>query len=105
MLKIKKKDSDAYRSARRVRCAQNQAKEKQKQDHNFAGFRFQHAKALGVDWNFALTSEFGCIYRQYLRAAEYLFSRYFLFIIILKFLYNCNMIYNIYILNMRRDIL
>ena len=78
MPKIKKKDSDAYRSARRVRCAQNQAKEKQKQDHNFAGFRFQHAKALGVDWNFALTSEFGCVYRQYLRAAEYLFSRYFL---------------------------
>ena len=51
MPKIKKKDLDAYRSAKR--CAQNQAKERQKQDHNFAGFRFQHAKALGVDWNFA----------------------------------------------------
>ena len=36
--------SDAYRSAKRVRCAQNQAKQRQKQDHNFAGFRFQHAK-------------------------------------------------------------
>ena len=43
-LKLKKKDSDAYCSAKRVRCAQNQAKERQKQDHNFAGFRFQHAK-------------------------------------------------------------
>ena len=42
-LKLKKK-SDAYRSAKKVRCAQNQAKERQKQDHNFAGFRFQHAK-------------------------------------------------------------
>ena len=43
-LKLKKKKSDAYRSAKKVRCAQNQAKERQKQDHNFAGFRFQHAK-------------------------------------------------------------
>ena len=29
-------------------------------------------------WEFRLISEFGCLYRQYLRAAEYLFSRYFL---------------------------
>ena len=44
MPKIKKKDSDAYRSAKSVRCAQNQAKERQKQNHNLAGFRFRHAK-------------------------------------------------------------
>ena len=50
MPKIKKKDSDAYRSAKRVRCAQNQAKERQEQDHNFAGFRFQARK--GVEGNF-----------------------------------------------------
>ena len=51
MPKIKKKDSDAYRSAKRVRCAQNQAKERQKQDHNFAGFRFQHARSR---WGYRL---------------------------------------------------
>ena len=50
-IKKKKKDSDAYRSAKRVRCAQNQAKERQKQDHNFAGFRFQHARSR---WEFRL---------------------------------------------------
>ena len=33
-------------------------------------------------WEFRLISEFGCLYRQYLRAAEYLFSRYFLLILL-----------------------
>ena len=66
MPKIKKKDSNAYRSAKRVRCAQNQAKERQKQDHNIAGFRFQHARGR---WEFRLNQ------RIWLRLSSVFVSR------------------------------